>query len=144
MNIIFDFNRTLFNPETGSLYPGALPLLRALATRHTLFLMSKRESGREHLLEELGIESCFKKALFVEQKTKEDLSSLVDGAKNTLVVGDRIKREITLGNQLGFFTVWVKQGRFADEMPTADNEEPDYTIQNIQDLDKIISTYETQ
>jgi FMN phosphatase YigB (HAD superfamily) len=69
MKIIFDYNRTLFNPDTGNLYPDVLSILSTLSKNHELFLVSRNDPRRESMLVSLGISSFFKKKLFVDTKT---------------------------------------------------------------------------
>ncbi len=148
MKIIFDYNRTLFNPDTDSLYQGVIGLLKNLSKKNELFLISRNELGRKGRLQELGIENYFKKMAFVEEKTLKIFEDLIcderrpDNKANVLVIGDRVKEEIFLGNQLGFITIWVQQGKFSNELPTKPEEQPIHTVKNIEDLKDIISKYE--
>lgn len=142
MKIIFDYNRTLYNPETASLYRGVVSLLKNLSQENELFLISKKEEGRAARLQELGIAQYFQKITFVENKTTATFLALTGTTSNVLVVGDRIRGEIQLGNQLGFTTVWLKRGKFATELPEKPEEKPDYTITRITALASIITRYE--
>ena len=59
MNIIFDYNRTLFNPETGRLYGGVYELLEKLYQEFSLFLFSYDEFGRDKFMKDSKIEKFF-------------------------------------------------------------------------------------
>jgi FMN phosphatase YigB (HAD superfamily) len=142
MKIIFDYNRTLYNPETNSLYFGVIKLLQDLSKNHELFLISKNEPGREDGLEKQGIKKYFKKISFVDEKTTDLFKELVQGDKNSFVIGDRVREEIFVGNQLGFITIWVQQGKFAVELPENLNQEPNYIVKSIDEIKNIISKYE--
>lgn len=142
MKIIFDYNRTIYNPETGALYDGVLDLLADLSSRHVLFLVSKLEPVRLGMIQELGIKDFFREVHFVEQKTPELFLKLADGDSDVLVVGDRVRAEIMIGNMLGFNTVWTAQGLFGNEGPISDIELPKHKIDNILDLKEIIKIYE--
>jgi FMN phosphatase YigB (HAD superfamily) len=142
MIIIFDYNRTIFNPETNSLYDGVLKLLESLYLNHSLVLVSKDELGREVMLKNMGIAKYFINTIFVKEKTVEVFKSLVKNDEKILVVGDRVRGEICIGNQLGFITIWVAQGKFANEIPQNENEIPNHTIEEIKQLNKIIKIYE--
>lgn len=142
MKIIFDYNRTLFNPEADSLYQGVVELLQDLSRNNYLYLISRNEPGRKDRLEELGIKNYFQDIVFVEEKTPQTFRALVHKGERVLVIGDRVKEEIFLGNQLGFITIWVQQGKFSTELPSKPQEQPDYTVENISELQKIISKYE--
>lgn len=138
MKIIFDYNRTVFNPDTNNLYDGVLEVLEKLSRNHELLLVSKYESTRNNVIKKLGINIYFKKIILVEEKTKKIFADLVGDDKDVLVVGDRIKGEIYLGNLLGLNTVWIRQGKFSNELHTKEVEKPDYTINNIKQLLEII------
>lgn len=52
---IFDYNRTLFNPETEGLFPEVVGLLEKLRGRFKLALVAKGDAERAKQLEQLGI-----------------------------------------------------------------------------------------
>ena len=138
MKIILDYNRTLFNPEADRLYEGVRGVLKGLSRENELLLISMNEPGRNERLKELGIKNYFQKIVFVENKTKEIFESLSQGLKDVVVVGDRVRSEISLGRQLGFTTIWVRQGKFSGELPE-ESSEPDFIINDIRELQDIIS-----
>jgi len=142
MKIIFDYNRTIFNPEIDALYTGVLELLKELSDRHSLVLVSKDEIGRENKLKDFGIAQYFENTVFVKEKTNEVFKNLVKDDEKVLVIGDRVRGEISVGNQLGFITIWVKQGKFANEIPQNQNEIPNHAIDEIKQLSEIIKIYE--
>jgi hypothetical protein len=55
MKIIFDYNRTIFDPDTDNLYFGVLDLLQKLSQKYELFLISRNEPTRKGRLEKLNI-----------------------------------------------------------------------------------------
>lgn len=140
--IIFDFNRTLFDPEKQRLLEGVNLLLPKLARNYKLALFSTGGDSREQLIKNLGIEKHFREILVVSEKGKLHLLSLAEGLncrpEELLVVGDRVKSEVALAKSLGIKTVWLKKGRFASESPADQNEEPDFIIQELEDLPKIL------
>ena len=143
MIIIFDYNRTIFNPEVDSLYEGVSDILRELSINHKLMLVSKKEDGRDLKFRSLGIGDYFTKIDFVKEKNMEVFSNLIENTKEkVLVVGDRIRGEISIGNQLNFTTVWVKQGKFSNEVFQNDYEIPDHSIDDIRQLLEIVKIYE--
>ncbi len=50
-----------------------------------------------------------------------------------VVVGDSLKREITLGNQIGAITAYVPGGYKGTEVPTNESEQPDRVVQQYRD-----------
>jgi FMN phosphatase YigB (HAD superfamily) len=142
MKIIFDYNRTLFNPDTGNLYPYVLSILSTLSKNHELFLVSRNDPRRESMLVSLGISSFFKKKLFVDTKTATLFKDLIGDREQAIVIGDRIKGEIFIGNQLGYITIWLRQGKFMNDLPETKEEQPNHTIDEINQLLSLINTYE--
>jgi len=144
MQIIFDYNRTLFNPDTNKLYVGVAKLLAKISRKHELFLISQNEPKRKDRIYELKIEKYFKQIVFVQEKTVRIFRDLIQDKHKVLVVGDRVSREITIGNKLGYITVWIQQGKFSINIPTKSQEQPDYTIRNLLELENIISKHEKE
>jgi len=142
MKIIFDYNRTIFDPDTQELYSGAFELISVLSEKHELFLVSANEPGRKERLIKLGITDFFKKVVFTNDKSPELFREIIGEEKNVIVVGDRIWGEISAGNQLGYITVWIKQGKFSMEMPITKKQRPKHVINNISELKEIIDQYE--
>jgi FMN phosphatase YigB (HAD superfamily) len=138
--VIFDFNRTLYNPENDKLIEGATDVLNALrAKKYKLALLTKKiKEDRLNQIYKLGLESYFLHIQVAEEnKTEKDfnicLNALRLKSRDVAVVGDRIKSEIALAKRLGMTTFWYKSGKFASELPKA-GEEPDYIISNLEEL----------
>lgn len=142
MKIIFDYNRTIFDPEKNELYSGVFEMLKRLASKHELFLISRNEPSRKDKFEKLGIKKYFQKIKFVDEKNTETFKDLIGDSKNVLVIGDSIRNEIKIGNKLGLITVRLKNGKFANEIPVSLEEEPMFNITEITELEKIILNYE--
>ena len=142
MKIIFDYNRTIFNPDTSTLYDGVLGVLQKLSINNELFLISKNEPNRKNTIKKLNINNYFKKIILVEEKTTDIFYGLTDGDKEVFVIGDRIKGEISIGNLLGFKTIWIKQGKFLNDTYKNKYEKPDYIIYDIRQLLEIFKKYE--
>lgn len=141
--IIFDFNRTLYDPDSDSLVNGVVPLLSYLSADFGLCLISKRSGDRESWIRELGISGFFKDIQFVDNKTIGTFQHCMDvlslPAHNIYVVGDRIKEEIYIGNLCEMNTIWYKSGKFAEESFSTLDEIPDHTISDLDDLYFILS-----
>ena len=142
MKIIFDYNRTIFDPDTDNLYLGILELLKKLSSKYELFLISRNEPARKKRLEELNIKNYFHKILFVNEKSKQVFEEIAGNTKKVIVIGDSISDEIKIGNQLGFITIRLKKGKFALEVPKDKNELAKFELMDINDLENIISSYE--
>ncbi|MCL5427780.1 MAG: HAD hydrolase-like protein [Candidatus Marsarchaeota archaeon] len=139
--VIFDFNRTLYDPDSRQLAEGALQLLGRLRSRgYAMCLISKKsaEDRRGHIAS-LGIGVYFKRILVIEgSKQEAHFSECMDAmalpSREIAVVGDRIREEIALGNRMGMRTVWYRAGKFADELPEGEDQEPWATVTSLDDV----------
>lgn len=130
--IIFDFNRTLLDPDSATLYPGVSSMLQALRKRgYVLHLVSRLEPTRTQTLQKLGITDYFSRIALVEDKD-EVIHQLVNAAEGeTYVVGDRLHDEIRSGNRAGARTIHVKQGTFSYLEPEGEHDRAWQTVENI-------------
>lgn len=120
--IIFDFNRTLYDPDTGQLIDGALRLVQyAAQSGYTLVLLAQATPSRANLIKELGLADFFAEIILTERKTLHHIHALEKKyqakPKYSYLIGDRARGEIALGHAAGWQTIWLKQGRFATEIP---------------------------
>ena len=144
--IIFDFYRTIFDPETNSLDPGALEILGGLGRKHKLFLVSTGGKERKKLIDSFQLKRFFVKILVLEkEKRKEDFLYCLKGIKcrlkETVVIGDALSSEIAVGKSLGMKTVWFKNGIFATQTVSEENK-PDYVARSLLKLSELIAKIE--
>lgn len=140
--VIFDFNRTLYDPETGSFIKGAIASLDALKKDGMLlFLIGKGSNERANLINELGLHRYFDEIIVKEEKDLADFQYLKEkySGADFYVFGDRVKKEIRFGNECGFKTIWFKNGKFAGELPESEDEKPWKTIFDFSELSEAIS-----
>ena len=140
--VIFDYNRTIFDPESGGLVAGAQSLLEDLKARGvTLFLVAKGGDERRAQITTLGLEPLFKNIIVNESKSSEDYESCKSLCSPDTVfyaVGDRVKEEIRHANGCGMTTIWFRSGKFATEEPAGDAERPSYTVTSLDDVAALI------
>ena len=136
---IFDWKRTLYDPESQDLIEGSLEALQHLGSRGIkLFLVGKDPSGdMPNEIDRLDVASYFSAINFVSTaKTDDDIGRFVDPTHpdHSLVIGDRVRSEIEVGNRLGATTVWIKNGRFTSELPQTNTQIPSHTLAAITEL----------
>ena len=133
--IIFDFNRTLYDPDEDTLIEGTLEVLTYFSKTHVLFLVSYKEGSRQNALSRLGIRKYFRDVYFVTEKTRTLFREITMGIKGDIyVVGDHISSEIAVGNACNMKTVWFKQGKFKSNTPRTTDETPMHTITKLSEL----------
>ncbi len=143
--IIFDFLRTLFDPETDRLVPGALEVLVGAAKAgFTLYLVSQREGGeRKKRIDSLRIGAYFDRMLFCDEKTSEQFEEFLESIgevdrKKSFVIGDRVKGEIVCGNACNLQTIWIRNGKFAGELAQTPEEQPTFCVGSITEIIPIL------
>lgn len=142
--IIFDFNRTLYDPESGEFIQGSDNVIREFHKRgHKLFLVSKDEGPRKERMESVGLDKYFESMHFVEEKSEGLFKMILREANvvpaNCYVIGDYIKSEIVIGNTLGMNTIRYRRGKFSEMEAQSEMEEADKEISNLEELLGLIS-----
>ena len=54
--------------------------------------------------------------------------------EEAVMVGDRLDNDIIPANKIGMTTVWIKQGFGGVAEPKSKDEQPDYTVDNLNEL----------
>lgn len=139
--IIYDFMRTLYDPEKGQLFGGVLPMLISFKEKGLKQgLISFGGAEKKRLIEGLGLGKILDWYKVVEEKNPEVFESFIKEfnlrPEETLVVGDLVNQEIAVGSAIGAKTVWVKWGAFADVETLIT---PDFMIDNISKLRDVIA-----
>jgi FMN phosphatase YigB (HAD superfamily) len=142
MKIIFDYNRTIFDPEAGDLYEGVLEMLEELSLKHTLYLLSAHEPGRRQTIKDLKVERFFQAVVFTTQKNAEAFKMVAEEGEEVLVVGDNIYSEIKVGNEMNFKTVLLQKSKFSNLLPLKKTHKPKHTISDIRELREVLKQYE--
>ena len=133
--IIFDWKQTLYDPETKQLIENAVDLLDFLKEKNTrLLLIGKGDSAMYDEINRLGVHDYFDKVIFTQSSKTSTLFHPFIDKRGTIVIGDRIRSEIAVGNELDAITIWVKQGKFKDELPRSQKETPTYTANSLLEI----------
>lgn len=142
--VIFDFNRTLFDPDMDDLVEGCIELLESLyRSGYRLVLIStKTRVDREDQITNLGLTKYFVQVYVIdtdknERVFQDALTDLGLSPGEVFVVGDRVEGEIAVGNRLGLTTVWFKNGKFASRLPQTSEESPDFTVSSLKEVGEL-------
>lgn len=143
--MIFDFNRTIYDPDTEQLFPDTEQVLTALLDQgYSLILISfaPEEDPRRKLIERLGLNNFFSTIIYTPNKCENDFLSPMNieqaDPTKSYVVGDRVRSEIRIGNKLGLTTIWLRAGRFKNELPQKEEDEPTFVIKNLLEILEIV------
>jgi FMN phosphatase YigB (HAD superfamily) len=139
--VIFDFNRTIYDPENGKLIKGVKWVLsRLLKAKVKMILVSKNEKDRAALFSKFGLEKYFEELFFVEDKSEEVFRKIAKKyhSSNIYVVGDYLHEEIYYGNLIGAETIWFRSGKFSDLKMRNKQDKPNYIIKELKALIPVI------
>ena len=139
--VILDFNRTIYDPDKKGFVEGAFDFIKN--SKCKLALICKGDESRKKLIDSLKIKQYFDYIYVDNQKTKEDyvncLRDLGIDEENAISVGDRIKKEIKYSNQADIKTIWLRQGKFKDEMPESEDEKPSFIADSYVEVKQILN-----
>ncbi|MBN1941625.1 MAG: uridine diphosphate-N-acetylglucosamine-binding protein YvcK [Candidatus Diapherotrites archaeon] len=138
--------------EEISLFPEAVPLFRKIKkTKIKLVLVSSGIYSRQmRKVQLLGldkwmdlilihdIEKDVSKEILFEQVLKQfDLKP-----DEVVAIGDRVHNEIRFGNKLGMTTIQIMHGRYQKNAPKHMMEEPDFKINKLSEIPKLLRLIE--
>lgn len=143
-HVIFDLNRTIYDPDTDTPLPYAevlLGSLKELGWRQSL--VSRNEPGRGDILQRFGLARFFDAVVLVPQKNQALFEELVGSSRTlgeTFVIGDYLHEEIRFGNQCGSLTVWLRRGKFANLTVEVPADVPWRTVASLEEVMPLIMT----
>jgi len=141
--VVFDLCRTLYDPDTEGLIKDTKLVLGTLVKRgFTLCVITRARSSPHSLLNTLGIRKFFRRIVVSPEKSEEDFERIFSDKHfdryESFVVGDRVREEIFYGNRLGLQSIWLRAGKFADEIPVDAREQPTYIIGQLKNVLRIV------
>ncbi|MDO8573376.1 MAG: HAD hydrolase-like protein [Candidatus Daviesbacteria bacterium] len=141
--VIFDWKRTLYDPDRKVLINGAVEILDLIKSKNIpIVLIGKGRADMQQEVELLGVKKYFKEIVFTEgEKDPQVFKKFINKVpKNTLVIGDRVRSELEIGKKLGATTIWVKQGKFTIEKPENGYQEPNYMVSDLVECKMLLSS----
>lgn len=139
--VIFDWKRTLYDPDKKTLIDEALRLLEFInSCKIRMILIGKGGNDMLKEVKRLNVKKFFQDIVFAKgEKDPQVFAKYVSG--KTWVIGDRVRSEIEMGNRLGLTTIWIKQGKFASEQPENKFQQPIYTVSSLLNCLRLISSF---
>jgi uncharacterized cofD-like protein len=134
-----------------SLFPETAPLLKKLEEMgiKKVLVTSGLHARQQRKIEILGLDKLMDLALIHdlekspvsrERLFKNVLEKFSVKPDEVLSVGDRIQREIRIGNKLGMITARMLHGRFKKLKPKNDFEDPDFEISKLSEVLGVIDS----
>lgn len=143
-NIIFDWKRTLYDPDLKILINGTEELLKYLKEQNiSLVLIGKGGDDMNEEVTRLGVKDYFQKIVFAQGDKDPKIYAqeiTKDDPKETVFVGDRVRSEFQIGNKLGATTIWIKQGKFTNELPENNDQKSAYEVVSLNGCLKLLKT----
>jgi len=148
--IIFDWGRTLFDPEAKKELPDAEEVLSYCKQKGYKICVASlvrppttTKEERENQIKNLVLGKYIDIFEVSEDKEKDKILNKIVAELNIqkeeiLMVDDRIVKSIKYGNKNGHPTAWLQIGMFANELPNPETGTPTYIINSLLELKNII------
>jgi len=143
--IIFDWGRTLYDKDNCALFPETLKVLDFCSQKYTLAIVSlatdNEIEGRFAKLDLYNLRKYFKLALFhaadKDSLFRNAIGNLNISSEEVLIIDDRIAR-LGWGIKNGCKTIWIKKGKYANDSPDPTIGNPDFTVESLEEILKIV------
>ena len=143
----YSLERPKWKSELEILYPDAKIVLETLHNRYKIGVIANQLPNLEKRLENFGIRQWIDLIIssadcgFSKPSSKIFQLALQQAscsASSATMIGDRLDNDIAPAKALGMKTIWIKQGFSAYSPIQSPSEEPDFTVNYLSDLLKIL------
>ena len=143
----YSLERPKWKSELEILYPDAKIVLETLHNRYKIGIITNQLPGLEERLEKFAIRQWIDLIIssadcgFSKPSSKIFQLALKQtscSASSATMIGDRLDNDIAPAKALGMKTIWIKQGFSAYSPIQSPSEEPDFTVNSLSDLLKIL------
>ena len=144
----FGLKLTPWHSEDETPYPDAEDILIYLRGKgYKIGVIANQPIGTAGRLEEYGLLRyvdvvAASAELGVAKPDKEIFNKAFEMAGCTagecVMIGDRLDNDIIPAKELGMKTIWIRQGFAVFQNPGLSDEQPDYTVDNLLELKKIL------
>jgi HAD superfamily hydrolase (TIGR01549 family) len=124
-------------------YDNAKSVLEKLHKRYSIGIIANQSLGTVKRLSEYKLMEYIDSVLSSTEEglSKPDIRLYERALKNNnciageaVMIGDRLDNDICPAKKIGMKTIWIKQGFGGIQIPKSKEYEPDYTIQNLEEL----------
>ena len=136
-----------WHTEDEILYPDAAQCLKTLSQKYKIGIIANQELGTKERLQQQGILQYIDLVIASAEEgvAKPDekifkiaLERAACKSGNAIMIGDRIDNDIIPAKNLGFHTIWIKQGFGQYWNITKEDDTPDYTVCSLSELCDIL------
>ena len=142
-----------WNSDDEFVYPEAEECLRKLSKKYKIGIIANQVFESEERLEKIDLLKYINLVVASAEEgvAKPDLrifeialSKADCKAEESVMVGDRLDNDIVPANKIGMKTVWIKQGLGGLSTPMTQEEQPNYTVSNLNELCALEDIYDTK
>ena len=143
----FGLTKTPWHKEDERLYQEATECLKCLHKHYKIGIIANQSLGSEERLERFGIRKYIdivvtsaEEGVAKPDRRIFEIAFARAGCKpeEAAMVGDRLDNDIVPANDLGMYTIWIKQGNWIYATPKEAFEYPDWTIENLNELKELV------
>lgn len=143
----FELTKTPWHKEDERLFPDTIGCLEKLHRDYKIGIIANQSLGSRERLKKFGIlkyidvvVASAEEGVAKPDKRIFEIALERAGCKpeEAVMVGDRLDNDIVPANEIGMFTIWIKQGNWKDACPRYEEEQPDMMVRNLHELYEII------
>lgn len=132
-----------WNSDDEFVYHEAEECLRKLSKKYKIGIIANQVFESEERLEKIDLLKYINLVVASAEEGVEKpdlrifeiaLSKADCKAEEAVMVGDRLDNDIVPANKIGMKTVWIKQGLGELSTPMTQEEQPNYTVSNLNEL----------
>lgn len=139
----FGLTKTPWHKADERLFPNTIECLEKLHQFYGIGIIANQSLGSKERLETFGIlkyidvvVASAEEGVAKPDKCIFEIALERAGCKpeEAVMVGDRLDNDIVPANEIGMFTIWIKQGNWKDACPRNELEQPDITMESLSEL----------
>ncbi|MBR2408780.1 MAG: HAD family hydrolase [Lachnospiraceae bacterium] len=143
----FGLKKTPWHKEDERLFPETVECLECLHKYYKIGIIANQSPGSEERLERFGIRKYIDIVVAsaeegVAKPDKRIFEIALERAdckrSEAAMIGDRLDNDIVPANELGMYTIWMKQGNWSHATPKKRLEYPDWTIRSLEELKELV------
>lgn len=139
----YGLTKTPWHKEDERLFPDTIECLEKLHKHYRIGIIANQSLGSKERLEKFGILKYIDVVVAsaeegVAKPHKRIFEIALERAQckpdEAAMVGDRLDNDIVPANEIGMYTIWIKQGNWKDACPREESEQPDMTVNGLSEL----------
>lgn len=139
----YGLTKTPWHKEDEKLFPDTIECLKKLHRHYKIGIIANQSLGSKERLEKFGILKYINLIIAsaeegIAKPDKRIFEIALERAKckpkEAAMVGDRLDNDIVPANEIGMYTIWIKQGNWKNACPRKDLEQPAMIVESLSEL----------